>query len=267
MSQSLQAYMVPLGLTRALIGCKIDEIFQMHAKGMKKLLTELDEMIEECGADAQPMDPKTLAELRALPKQADPEFDALDSEIEALKKRATAGEDVMVDLDRFMDKVSHVLHCAPERPFMEVFKDDDEEDLPTARECLRHLFMGEPLHPMMGYAYDFLCKHLLRRTGTKLPYSNWTEVKRLASWLEQLDSRLGFECAALLSDRGNPLLPGVHSGMGYLLAEEVLEIDAKLKPMKFENRGLEDSGVYLADIRQWVGACAKEDQALVCFVN
>lgn len=268
MSRQLTAYMVPLNLTRSLIGCKMGDIFEVHAKGMKKHLMEIDEEIEENGADSRPVDVRAIGEPR---KTAEPdlEFDRLQFDMDCIKAKLSAGDDVTADIEGFMDKVA--LTLTGEREQLIERDDDDDEFLPSARDCLRHLFFGEDLDARVGYAYDRLCQILLQRTGQKLPSTNWTEIKRLENWLEVLDEHLNSKGVAMpaarhLAFRGNPLLGGP-SDIGFLELEEVYALAEALKPMSFEINGPEDPGLYLADLRKWVLDCSKAGQQLVTIIN
>ena len=149
------------------------------------------------------------------------------------------------------------------------------EDLPTARELLRHLVMDEPARSGLGFAYGYCFKYLCDRYGEFLDNSAWYPIG--FDFVEEVQAELGRQgisddvlSVADLVWGGAPVpLPPIDDfpGIGHLTRARVPTARAILAGVDLTR--VADPGVRsgLSGLAGWFDDCLRAGLDLVCFYH
>jgi len=145
----------------------------------------------------------------------------------------------------------------------------------TAADALGHLIMGHRRDRRVGFKYGCVFECLCRHFGRELGHDRWYDLRRGSSWFRELDGVLRaagvpartFSIRRHLRDRGPPVRAPRYSAspaIGYLKGPEIQRASAALGRADLASVD-ELARQYLADVRDWLKACANSKRDLVCF--
>jgi hypothetical protein len=160
--------------------------------------------------------------------------------------------------------------------FLEDHAEEGEgEPLPTARDALRQLIMGEPMDERVGFAYAYCLKYLCDAHGEFLDNGAWYSVR--TAFLEQVQNALdGAGVApetisvARLTAGGSPIaIPDVEEwpGIGFLARDAIrgaLDSLARVNPAEIADGHVRDS---VKQLTEWLSICRDQNRDLICFYH
>ncbi|HUG92666.1 MAG TPA: hypothetical protein VML55_17630, partial [Planctomycetaceae bacterium] len=168
----------------------------------------------------------------------------LPPELNTSKKLGAALEDALFRMFRGEE-------VPPEHPLGQVLAGEPEPDQdadqpggpqPLMADVLRHLIMGEPYDPRVGFKYGYALEHLCQHFGEMLSNEHWSSFRSGASWgwFRKLDRTLKslavpektFRVRTHLENRGSPIpIPEIEDfpAIGYLTLDEIREAAAALE--------------------------------------
>lgn len=152
---------------------------------------------------------------------------------------------------------------------------DETNPLPTARDALRQLIMGERLDDRIGFAYAYCLKHLCQVHGEFLDNSTWYPAP--PPFLDEVQTAL--EGAGVprqtfsvdrLSDGGSPIpIPPVDDfpGIGFVARPAVREAFDALSRVKLDDIADDDVRESIVGLTGWLATCRDRNCDLVCFYH
>lgn len=211
--------------------------------------------------------------------------------LEEFKKVRGSGDEALVDAVATSDDVPD---DDDDPDDYEVLDDDEEEEesesLPTSREALRHIVMGEPYARGIGFKYAYMALEICAHLGEKLPNDLWGQTR--AEFVEAFDrflNKLGVPKSVLRLEthfwsRPDPIeLPprSDFPSIGHLTLKEcraTLDALSALAPEAINkagtglktSRGAIDPVFFkdcLEEIKGWCAACVESGRDLVVFYH
>jgi len=149
------------------------------------------------------------------------------------------------------------------------------DELPPARELLRHMIMGEPYVENAGFAYGYWLKYVCEAYGEMLPNGAWMPIRiDFLDHVQRALTRAGVPAGRVsvhdIIFGGPPVpLPPIDDfpGIAHTPRDETESLLAALE----SGKPVEETDVYVRaaveELRSWLSFCARNRCDLVCFYH